>query len=206
MRDEVELLPQAVQLTLLVGSAGRLWQELDFITLAPMRQYKHFIWFERAEPPRFMATASSTLPLRGQGRHVRGEDGAAGRGLSGQGARGRQRRRAGGVRDYFDRITANVRAVEQARAAAEPSHLEALLAFAARAYRRPLSKAEQDDLLAFYRSLREQDLSHEDAVRDTLVSVLMSPHFCYRVDPLPAGRGAHGDAAAARRITRWPAG
>ena len=53
-------------------------------------------------------------------------------------------------------MNANVRALEQARAAAEPSHLDALLAFAERAYRRPLTQAEQDDLLAFYRSLRDQ--------------------------------------------------
>ncbi len=34
-----------------------LWHELNFITLAPMRQYKDFIFFERAEPPRFMGEA-----------------------------------------------------------------------------------------------------------------------------------------------------
>src|SRR5262249_3929473 len=34
-----------------------LWFELDFITLAPIRQYKDFIFFERAEPPRFMFEA-----------------------------------------------------------------------------------------------------------------------------------------------------
>src|SRR5262249_62109915 len=31
-----------------------LWNELNFITLVPMRQYKDFIFFERAEPPRYM--------------------------------------------------------------------------------------------------------------------------------------------------------
>ncbi len=36
---------------------------------------------------------------------------------------------------------------------------------------------------AFYRGLRDKDgLSHEDAVRDTLVSVLVSPHFLFRLD------------------------
>src|SRR5262249_21097087 len=34
-----------------------LWEELDFITLAPLRQYKDFIFFERAEPPRFIPEA-----------------------------------------------------------------------------------------------------------------------------------------------------
>jgi hypothetical protein len=90
---------------------------------------------------------------------------------------------AGVVRDYFDQMNANVRAFEQARTASEPSHLTALLAFAARAYRRPMTRAETDDLLAFYHSLRDQHLSHEDAIRDAVASVLMSPYFCYRVDP-----------------------
>ena len=45
-------------------------------------------------------------------------------------------------------MNANMRALEQARTAAEPSHLDALLAFAERAYRRPLTKTETDDLLA----------------------------------------------------------
>src|SRR5262249_23510091 len=47
---------------LILDEAGRreldaLWHELDFVTLAPMRQYKDFIFFERAEPPRFMREA-----------------------------------------------------------------------------------------------------------------------------------------------------
>ena len=67
-----------------------------------------------------------------------------------------QRRRAGVVRDYFDRMTANVRALEQARAAAEPSHLDALLAFAGAGLSPAAVEGGADDLLAFYRSLREQ--------------------------------------------------
>jgi hypothetical protein len=89
---------------------------------------------------------------------------------------------AGIVRDYFETMNANVRALERAKAAAAASHLQSLLTFTSRAYRRPLTKAESDDLVAFYRSLREQRLSHEDAIRDAMASVLMSPHFCYRVD------------------------
>ncbi|MFO0968231.1 MAG: DUF1592 domain-containing protein [Gemmataceae bacterium] len=63
--------------------------------------------------------------------------------------------------------------------------------FAERAYRRPLSESERDKLMGFYASLRERDgLSHEDAVRDCVVSVLMSPHFCFRVDLPGPGDGA----------------
>jgi hypothetical protein len=58
-----------------------------------------------------------------------------------------------------------------------------VLAFAQRAYRRPLTEGEKKDLLGYYRTLRDKNqLSHEDALRDCVVSVLMSPDFLYRFD------------------------
>jgi hypothetical protein len=74
---------------------------------------------------------------------------------------------------------------------AEPQHVQALPKFAARAYRRPLEPAEREEVLAFYHSLREKSaLSHEDAIRDSIVRILMSPKFCYRVDSVSdAGSG-----------------
>ena len=87
------------------------------------------------------------------------------------------------IRDHFDRMNATLRSSGKERADAEPKHLEALLRFAARAYRRPLTKAERDDMIAYYHTLREKnELSHEDAIRDCVVSVLMSPDFLYRID------------------------
>jgi hypothetical protein len=87
------------------------------------------------------------------------------------------------IADHFDRVHATLRAIERERLDAEPRQLDALVTFAAHAYRRPLSRPERADLLAFYRSLRdEKKLSHEEAMRDSIVSILMSPHFCYRLD------------------------
>src|SRR5258705_2879254 len=120
-----------------------LWTELDFVTLAPVRQFKQFIWFERAEPPSFMATAQFNL-FRSEDDDVTSEAKIAqlagvylakAREVSSDVA-------AGVVRDYFDRMNANVRALEQARTNAEPRHLHALLALAGRADRQPLAKAE----------------------------------------------------------------
>ena len=86
------------------------------------------------------------------------------------------------IRDHFDLVNATIRGIEKKRLDSQPRQLDAFFAFAARAYRRPLTEAERTDLLAFYRSLREtNDLSHEEAVRDLIVNVLMSPHFSYRV-------------------------
>jgi hypothetical protein len=86
---------------------------------------------------------------------------------------------------HFARVNKTLRAIEQSRAASEPKHLEALLAFAARAWRRPLTPPERGELLAYYRQMRESSgLSHEEAIRDSLVSILMSPDYCYRIDLL----------------------
>ncbi len=87
------------------------------------------------------------------------------------------------IREHFDGVNSTIRTVEKMRQDAEPLHLEALLKFASRAYRRPLAKPERDDILGYYHKLREKDgLSHEDAIRDSIVSILMSPDFCYRID------------------------
>ena len=163
-----------------------LWLELNFITRVPLRQYKDFIFFERAEPPRYMFESDFDF--------ARSEDKDAT-----SKARIEQLREAylakarkiSGVTDealeaiatYFRNIAAEIRQVEDLRLAAEPSHLDTLTKFAARAWRRPLTPAEQDQLTGFYRSLRKNDeLNHEDAIRDSLASVLLSPQFCYRLD------------------------
>ena len=87
------------------------------------------------------------------------------------------------IRDHFQRIDETLRGLEKERTEAEPKHLDALLRFAGRAYRRPLSDAESSDLLAYYKELlTKSDLSHQDAIRECVVSVLMSPDFLYRLD------------------------
>jgi mono/diheme cytochrome c family protein len=92
------------------------------------------------------------------------------------------------VEEFFDTANSGIRWVQRARGDAEPSHLEALFDFAARAYRRPLTSEERDDLLEFYRTARERfSGDHETAIREAIVVVLMSPNFSYRVDLVDAG-------------------
>ncbi len=72
------------------------------------------------------------------------------------------------IESYFAGMSAEIRNIERAPLAAEPSHLETLVPFTERAYRRPLMAAERQEELAFYRTLRQQDkLEHEEALRDT---------------------------------------
>lgn len=183
-----------------------LWDELDFITLAPMRQYKDFIFFERAEPPRWMFEAEFDF--------ARSEDKDAGSEakikrlaevyLAKARKKGASPEAVQAIQSYFTDISAAIRKVERACQAAEPSHLEALAKFAERAYRRPLAKTERDDLLGFYHKLRRQDdLGHEEALRDALASVFLSPHFCYRCDPGKVGLAVQplSDHALASRLS-----
>ncbi len=97
---------------------------------------------------------------------------------------------------YFDRTNNEIRWVEKARVEAEPRHLDALLKFAASAYRRPLAQEESDDIRAYYRELREKKgLSHEEALRGSIASILVSPDFLYRVDLVNPSLGAVAKAA-----------
>jgi mono/diheme cytochrome c family protein len=92
------------------------------------------------------------------------------------------------IRTHFDGMNGTLRSLEKERADAEPKHLHALLRFAQRAYRRPLSEHERADILAYYHQLRtKNELSHEDAIRDSVVSILMSPEFLYRLDLSDSG-------------------
>jgi hypothetical protein len=169
----------------------RLWREFDFITGAPMRQYASYLWFERAE---------SGFLRDPEFNFVRAED----RDAASVAKMGRlqevylaKARRVGAsdvaigaIRDQFRIIGETIRRVERERREAESRHVAALQTFAERAYRRPLRTEERQGVADFYRTLRREDgLGHEDAVRDTLVGILMSPHFCYRVDLPGAGTG-----------------
>ena len=94
------------------------------------------------------------------------------------------------IKSYFQSTDEGIRWVERTRQAAEPGHLKALLDFAARAYRRPLTQEDRDDVLDFYHAARERDhLDHETAMRETIAMVLMAPEFTYRIDLLGAVGG-----------------
>lgn len=72
----------------------------------------------------------------------------------------------------------------------EPYHIEALLKFADRAYRRPLRPEEQAQLRELYKKLRDESLPHEEALRLTLARVLVSPAFLYKSETPAPGKNA----------------
>ena len=69
---------------------------------------------------------------------------------------------------------------------AEPRQLDALLRFAAQAYRRPLTASESSQLRKLYDKLRSEEMPRDEAFRLTLARVLVAPAFLYRAEqPVP---------------------
>lgn len=64
----------------------------------------------------------------------------------------------------------------------EPKHLDAVIGFAGRAYRRPLTDPEQEELRRLYQRLRDEQMSHDEAIRLTIARVLVAPAFLYRTE------------------------
>lgn len=162
----------------------RLWQELDFVTSAPMRQYTGFVWFERTD---------STTMRGAEFDFARAEDKSvttpamierlAATYLAKADALGAQEVARAAIENFYRKINAQIQWVESARRLAEPHQVEAVIRVAGRAYRRDLTDTERFELRTFYEQLRHRDgLPHEEALQDLLVAVLMAPQFNYRVD------------------------
>ncbi|WDQ16865.1 DUF1592 domain-containing protein [Rhodopirellula sp. P2] len=186
----------------------RLWLELDFVTSAPMRQYAGFIWFDRTDSA-FMRDRVFDR-YRAEDKDCISEEKV--RGLRDTYAEKAERvgaspKALAAIRRYFDDLSQTFRSLEQIREQSEPVQLEAMLQFAERAYRRPLEPTDRDSLLAFYQYLRtEGELDHEESIRDCVVRILMSPHFCYRVDPTHSGPAQSGLSTSASKDSKLPSG
>ncbi len=164
----------------------RLWEELDFICTAPRRQYQGMLWFERTDSgylrdPQFdfarpeneqSLTQASIEQLAERYLKKASQNGGSGVALA-------------AIQEYFAEINGRIRWVERAQRDAESIQLQALVDFAQRAFRRPLSAEERESFSRFYYQLRtELGLEHRQAIEDVLVAILMSPDFCFRLDLL----------------------
>jgi len=171
----------------------RLWRELNFITLAPVRQFRDYVFYERAEtrfiePKEFDFARSEDKDLTSPSKMKRLTDLY----ISVAETRKAPPLELREIRYHFAAMSKTIRKLESDRLAAEPKQLQSLLRLAARAYRRPLQSVERDELLAFYRELRTRhELAHEPAVRDVVVALLVSPGFSYRVVRPEPGRTTH---------------
>lgn len=165
----------------------QLWRDLNFATLAPYRQYRDFLFFERAEPPQFAGGPEFDF-ARPENRNVTEPDVMAKMHqlfASRARAKGASDDAMTAIDEYFQELSTHFRSIEAAQSSCQQLHLSQILSLAATAWRRPLSSTEQEELRQFYHQLRTDQLDHEDAVRDCIASILVSPHFCYRADLSP---------------------
>jgi hypothetical protein len=79
-------------------------------------------------------------------------------------------------------------AFERDFAAAAPRQLAQLDGFASQAYRRPITEVERRDLRKLYEAIRAKGVSHEDAFRELLARVLISPSFLLHLEQPPPGK------------------
>jgi hypothetical protein len=96
-----------------------------------------------------------------------------------------------GLREPFRK---RAEAFEKELVDSEPRHLESLLGFAAKAYRRTLNEAETAKIRGLYGELRKKEMSHAEALRATLSRILVSPAFLFRLEETAPG-------AEARRVS-----
>lgn len=95
-------------------------------------------------------------------------------------------------------------AYRQELLAAEPKHVDRLIEFANQAYRRPLKNDEATGLRDLYRSLRTQELPHDEAVRFVIARILVAPAFLYRVEPLAnAVSASSGQSIPVMPVNDW---
>lgn len=87
--------------------------------------------------------------------------------------------------------------------AAISKQLDALLAFAERAYRRPLHEKERTELRGLYEAIRNKGATHDEAFRGVLARVLVAPAFLFRIEEAPKGKapGPVNDWELATRLS-----
>ena len=183
-----------------------LWQDLNYVTQAPIRQYKDFLFFERAEPPQFAGGEEFDF-ARPENREVTSDENIRRLKelfLNKAVAQEANQEAQEAIEEYFEDMNQSFRWIEETQQAAESMHLESLLKFAERAWRRPLTSDEQAEIRETYRSLREHEmLSHEDAIRDSLAGVLMSPNFSYRLALVATADGSYSKTEKTAPLTDY---
>ncbi len=172
----------------------QLWNEFYFVTTSPVRQYASYLWYERAENGYIQGDARFDF-VRAESKDAISEENMR-RFAAAYLEKAKEVKASDlayqAIEEQFQVFAKTVREFEKSRREAEPAHIERLKEFAEQAFRRPLTEAEREGIVQFYRRLRDQDgLSHEDAIRDSVVGILMSPHFCYRVDLPGEGQQIH---------------
>ena len=168
----------------------RLWDELYFGTGIAEKLLRGFVFFERSERnfmkhPDFDSIKEEDPELVKDATLSRFRDIYLAR--SNVKSIGKEREDHAIYR-FFETIRHGLKQQAETAKRAAPIYLSQLEDFAQRAYRRPLADHELKRLRTFFLETAQQpEFGVEQAVRASIIRVLVSPNFCYRMDPLPAG-------------------
>ncbi len=188
------------------GTLDRLWDELYFSTKIYDKMLHGFVFFEREERgflkhPDFNSIREEDPDLGKEENLRRFEQIYLKR--SNVTATGAELENHP-IHVFFEDIRQGLKRRDQQLERAEPAYIHNLRDFAQAAYRRPLSAEENKKLEQFYRSVASQaEYGIEQAVRASVIRILVSPHFCYRVEVPPAGKTVQpvADLALASRLS-----
>ena len=86
------------------------------------------------------------------------------------------------MRPYVPPLLSEYQEAQAAGAAARHGHIEDCVRLAGRAWRRPLTIAEKQDLRGFYAKALASEKDHRKAVRALIARILVAPQFLYRVE------------------------
>ena len=91
------------------------------------------------------------------------------------------------IADHFERVNAAIRTVERKRLEAEPRQIDAMIGVCRPRIQTAADNGRAGTIYArFITTQRAQSsLTHEEAMRDLTVNVLMSPHFSYLIAGAP---------------------
>jgi hypothetical protein len=183
----------------------RLWEELYFGAGVMEKMLRGFVFFERSER-NFLKHADFDAFKEEDPELVKDEtlERFERAYLSRSGVKPDADLAENPIHLFFREIRDGLKQRSAQLSAAKPIYLRQLLELAERAYRRPLIDAERAQLLKFYETTsRQAEFGVEQAVRGVMTSILVSPHFCCRVDVPPEGDSVRplSDLALASRLS-----
>ena len=195
---------------LILDDAGRskldhMWMDFNQVAMIPERMHTEFFHYERAESatitsPEFNFVRSEDPDACSDAKIKRLADAYMAKAIKSGGG---EPDAIKAIDEHFKWVSKTIRGTEAGRLAAQPLQLKALVDFEQRAFRRPLTADERADILNFYQTLRKKEnLTHEEAMRDCIVSVLISPRFLYHVSTDNAS--ADAPSAGARTAAYAP--
>jgi len=184
----------------------QLWKELYFVTGIHEKLLRGFIFFERSERnflkhPDFDSIKEEDPDLLKDTSILRFKEIYLKR--SGVKATG-DALANDPINQFFEEIRTGIRNRNETLQRNEAIYFQDLERFAAAAYRRPLTGSEREKLKKFFDEVNKNpEYGIEHAMRASIASILVSPHFCYRFDAPPAGEtvGALTAIALASRMS-----